>query len=402
MMKNNKKRNDEPKDKIDLFRHLLVKSLANKTNKLRKVNDGNNKIIVIVKEDGLGDYILFLNVLRYLTKVYEGYKFYFICARNVYPLAIHNKDFEEVIAISREETSFFALKKFHAKLAHIKADILLSMAAPRTVEAELASLFINAKTKIAYLGERGALSTRMKSRLDLIYDQLIDTDKTQNTLVQAKKFLHQLIPNSDYLIDKPYLEIEDEHIYLPEDEYYVLFLGGSVFNKKWPPQRFAEVANHIYERTKLTPILIGDEYDIEEEEEFLKYYSHPHYSFMDKLSILEALYVIKKAKFVLSNDSFPVHAASAFNVPSIVVRGQFSGNKFYPYVLDIKDEKYNLPIEVCKDTHCKWCTLDSSGYFCLHGEYNARRKVKCLNKVEPMDVIHKVDELLDKMEVQHG
>ena len=149
MMKNNKKRNDEPKDKIDLFRHLLVKSLANKTNKLRKVNDGNNKIIVIVKEDGLGDYILFLNVLRYLKKAYEGYKFYFICARNVYPLAIHNKDFEEVIAISREETSFFALKKFHAKLAHIKADILLSMAAPRTVEAERASLFINAKTKSA-------------------------------------------------------------------------------------------------------------------------------------------------------------------------------------------------------------------------------------------------------------
>ena len=50
-----------------------------------------------------------------------------------------------------------------------------------------------------------------------------------------------------------------------------------------------------------------------------------------KLSLTELPFVISKSKAVVTNDSAPLHIASAMSVPTVALFGPTSKNKYGPY-----------------------------------------------------------------------
>jgi heptosyltransferase II len=96
---------------------------------------------------------------------------------------------------------------------------------------------------------------------------------------------------------------------------------GSVWKtKRWPPTYFASAAEQLVER-EFAVVFIGSSQDVETMKEVKALITTPHINLVGKTTIAQAAVVISRSKFLLANDSAPVHMATALGVPSVVVFG---------------------------------------------------------------------------------
>lgn len=377
-----------------IIKILLCRFLGLITSVKRAFNKGNTNTILIIKQDGIGDFVLFLPIAEEIRKYYSEKKIIFCCSPLTKEMALSSGFFDETICFSRKDFDLLNICKTFRLFSRVKCDLLLHPTQPRTVEAEIVAYWINAKEKIASLGEAGALPMSAKHKFDKIYNKLIDTGERNMTLIQSANFVRKL-GDIDFKVSLPVItNIQTYPICLPEN-FFVVFLGGSVFNKLWPPERFHSVAEYIVNKTTWKCFVCGTEKDIQQlgcfNDSGIEYYS-----LLGKTSINELIYVLSKAKLVIGNDTCAIHIANAVRVPSICVKGQFSGEKFFPYKVETKTNEDILPYAVSSDVKCKWCTLRNGGYFCLHGDYFAHKKVKCLMHVNVETVIETVDNVLNQ------
>jgi len=402
-MKKNESKNKRSKKKwrvgyalISFLKKIRIKLLGLRVYFKRKFNRGETNTVFLVKWDGIGDFVLFLPIAEELRRLYNDKKLIIACDKHVEYLALECGFFDEVISFDRDDFSFGRIKKtYKSVISKIKCDILLHPTQPRSLSAEILAYLTNAKTKIASLGEVGAISVKLKAKCDKTYDRLIDTGERNMTMIQNASFIRAL-GAEDFLVTMPkFRSVRESYIPLPEN-YFVVFLGGSIFNKLWPAEKFLEVARHIIKETGWVPLLCGLKTDMDQERVFAEAGDIDYYSLVGKTSMCDLIYVISRAKMVIGNDTCAIHIANAVRVPSVCVRGQFSGEKFFPYVVEksLSDDMY--PTHVCADAHCKWCTLRGGGFFCLHGDYYAKKKVKCLMRVSVDDVIKASDATIDK------
>ncbi len=383
------------RDKIKTY---LVLKYGKKTAKKRSENKGDNQNVCIIKQDGIGDFILFIPAFEELKRFYKDKKITLFTSLVNSELAKKSGLFDEVVTFEKKEFENSALRKTYKRFSSFKFDVLLHPTQPRTVEAEILAHFIDAKEKIASKGEAGALPQALKDKFDTIYDRLIDTGEDM-TFIQSAKFIRGL-GDGEFLYTLPKIkEVNSCSIPLPDD-FFIVFMGGSVYNKLYPPENFYKIACHIAKKTGKKCLLLGDKFDLEQLESFKGEENLEYISLIGKTTLSELLYVISKSSLVVGNDTCAIHMANALSVPSVCVRGQFSGDKFYPYKVEVPlKENDVLPVDVKAEVKCKGCTKRGGGYFCLHGDYFSNKKVKCLMRVTVDDVIRAVDQVLDKNKI---
>jgi heptosyltransferase III len=94
-------------------------------------------------------------------------------------------------------------------------------------------------------------------------------------------------------------------------KYAVIHPYASAPQKKWPAERFCEVARYL-NLWNITPVFLADQGD--DASPFTA-----HQVFRGSLSDVKAL--LSKASVFIGNDSGPAHMAAAFAVPSVVLFG---------------------------------------------------------------------------------
>jgi lipopolysaccharide heptosyltransferase II len=96
---------------------------------------------------------------------------------------------------------------------------------------------------------------------------------------------------------------------------------GSVWKtKRWLPERFAAVAAKLSAKGYLVTF-IGSAQDRESMMGVKNLLAIPHMDLVGKTTIAQAAKVIANSRFLLTNDSAPVHIATALRIPSIVLFG---------------------------------------------------------------------------------
>lgn len=97
----------------------------------------------------------------------------------------------------------------------------------------------------------------------------------------------------------------------PQARYAVLHPFASAPQKRWPAERFCEVARYL-ELWNITPVFLASPHD--ESAPFAA-----HSVFQGDLTKVKTL--LSKACLFVGNDSGPAHIAAAFGVPSVVLFG---------------------------------------------------------------------------------
>ena len=118
----------------------------------------------------------------------------------------------------------------------------------------------------------------------------------------------------------------------PERPLLAVAPGSRWPTKRWPVERFAQVAQELATRHDAGVVMLGDVHDEPMAAELCQRLSVPVLNRVGQLSIMQTAALLQRTRLLLSNDSGLMHMATALQVPVVAVFGptvpEFG---FYPF-----------------------------------------------------------------------
>ncbi len=137
--------------------------------------------------------------------------------------------------------------------------------------------------------------------------------------------------------DKPCLELADytrPDFVFGDSRYIVLNINASPLatERRWPRERFLFLAESLLREFSLDLILIGSKSEREYVEPLEKVLANPTrvHNLAGKLRLPDVAYLLKNAVVLISNDSGPVHLASALDTPVVAFYGPETPKRYGP------------------------------------------------------------------------
>jgi heptosyltransferase-2 len=106
------------------------------------------------------------------------------------------------------------------------------------------------------------------------------------------------------------------------DETLAAVAPGSVWpTKRWPADRFAEVARTLWHKKQIRTVLIGGPEDIDLGELIQQQSGEAVINGVGRFSLLGSAELIRRCRVILTNDSAPLHLAVGVNTPVVAIFG---------------------------------------------------------------------------------
>ena len=174
---------------------------------------------------------------------------------------------------------------------------------------------------------------------------------------------------------------EAEHKWATEllaDENVIAINPGAAYGsaKRWLPERFAEVADTLAGRYGAKIVLTGGPGEREIGDDIAQAMHAPVLNMVAQTSVRQMMALLAHSRLLVSNDSGPMHVASAFSVPIVAVFGSTDHTTTCP-------ASGNVRI-VRKPTDCAPCLLRQ-----------CPTDHRCMTAITAADVIQAATELLD-------
>lgn len=147
--------------------------------------------------------------------------------------------------------------------------------------------------------------------------------------------------------------------------------------KRWLPERFAEVAQRLWQERGATCVFIGSPAEASVAQDVERMLAGHCINLAGKTSIRALMAVIAKCDLFVTNDSGPMHIAAAFDKPIVAIFGSTDYHRTYPLA-----------------TKTRIVTRDADCAPCHHRECPTDHR--CMTSVTVDDVFGAVNELLVK------
>lgn len=213
-------------------------------------------------------------------------------------------------------------------------------------------------------------------------------------MIQRHRILLNYLGLKEYKGKLPTLKKQERMI---EGNYCVLCPGASTSVKRWPIERFVEVADWLIEQRGWDVHLCGGAEEISTAEELisLSKYSDRIVNHVGKTTFSEWSSIIEYAQMAIGNDSATLHIAAGHRVPSVCITGIYDKYQFFPYLVDELDEGDSLPETAFVDMPCEYCR--TKGYFAGYGNPICQQALKAGKCTLCIDAIT-VDMMKEKIE----
>jgi heptosyltransferase-2 len=157
--------------------------------------------------------------------------------------------------------------------------------------------------------------------------------------------------------------------------------AGSVWpTKRWPEDKYSKLISRLETELNLVAVLTGSRKDFDSGESIIRNSQSHAVNFCAKTSLSELMALMKHFKLFITNDSGPMHIATAFGVPTLAVFGPTTKELgFFPY------GENGRVIEV-KGLACRPCALHG-GKKCPRGHF------KCMNDISVEEVFEAAKEM---------
>lgn len=142
------------------------------------------------------------------------------------------------------------------------------------------------------------------------------------------------------------------------DRIVVLSPGSRSHTKRWPKERFAELAKKLRAEFPVKIILIGDKEDVENNKHIVKDAGFPILDLSGKTTLRELACLLKRTSLLITNDSANLHMASYLDIPVIAIFGITDDEKYGPWSKNSYVVKREIPCRPCQKAQCKFGTLE--------------------------------------------
>lgn len=152
--------------------------------------------------------------------------------------------------------------------------------------------------------------------------------------------------------------------------------GPNMQYKRWPTERFIDVARHIVDRYRCRVVLFGGSDEATMAEEAAQRIGPPALSAAGRLTIRQSYEVMKRAQLFISNDSGPMHLAAAAGIPLLAIFGPTMEYKTSP--LGRRSEVLTAPV-ACRPCYA-YKPVECHSFECLKS-ITVERVVAAVDKV---------------------
>ncbi len=339
-------------------------------------NYNDIKRILVITLSNTGDVILTTPVVEALLKQFPGVKLDIVVGPNGKEVFGKHKKVSKIF-IYDKRTGFFEKFRLIKKLRNMHYDMAVDLkntAIPFLIGARLKSKVV-CRTK----GRRGGIHKK-DQHLAIIESMGIDIkDAGLNIEIDKEDF-----ENIDELLR------DTSHCFIPKigtqkrgcvPKFVVVSCGAKSHTKRWPASYFAALIDSVKNDLGYEIILVGkDEGDFPDSGRVVarlvkKIMQTEPIDFLGKTNLRELAALIKKASLLITNDSAPLHIASAVNTPTVAIFGPTNEDKYGPLASKSIVLRKRLKCAPCEKAQCR---------------YN----YECMRQITVDDAINAVKEIL--------
>ncbi|MDZ4727234.1 MAG: lipopolysaccharide heptosyltransferase II [Leptospira sp.] len=349
--------------------------------------------ILILQTAFLGDLILSTPFFHAVRNQFPDAQIDLVCNLGTEQIVFGNPDISEVIPIDKKKSHkrLFGFLKFALALRDKNYDIIFS---PHfSYRSTILSYIIGAKIRIGYKQSgfsflhtkkilRPVIGPHEVHKLfSLLYDSENDFPKGRD----QRPFLYPgevEITNFNHKASE--LKI------LPKS--YIIIAPSSLWEtKRMPEEKFVSVMSHILRKRSETIVLVGSKSDTAIEEKIFgllkteplkpKERIRVH-SLIGKTSLGDLAVWIQNSSAIITNDSSPVHYASAFDIPTVMIYGATIPGFGYSSL----STKHKL-IEI-ENLNCRPCGIHG-GKICPKSHF------KCMLDQDPLKIFKALEEVIN-------
>ncbi|MFA5863598.1 MAG: lipopolysaccharide heptosyltransferase II [Phycisphaerae bacterium] len=318
------------------------------------------KNILIIKPSAAGDIICALPILPALKNRYPNAKITWLIASHLADLLRGHPLLDDLIEFNRRRYGYLThswsvTKRFMAFLKILRQerfDLVIDLqglfrsgflawttqAPVRIGPAEKRELgWIFYTHRIPQLPH----DTHIVDRIAAL-DSLLDLDLT------APKFILHIQDSAKQKIND-FLHARD----LKPNQFITLAPGGTWPSKRWPTEKFAQLANLIVTQLNYPVVLVGGRSEKPLAESILQKANNPKiFDLTAHTTLPELLAVLANSKALVCNDSGPMHMAVALNIPVTAIIGPTNPQRTGPYRRPQSIVKSAKPCSPCYKRQC--------------------------------------------------
>lgn len=290
------------------------------------------KRLLIVKNDAIGDYVIFRNFIEALQQHprYKGYDVYLMVHPRVMPLA-QLLDQHFVTGFIECPQELYALKTqlhFFTKLWSYRFDKLLHPTYSPNAHIERIISYSNIKHKIAYSGDTSNISLEEQMYYAQFYTQRIEA-AVEHEFEKQKLFFSSVL-GAGHLPDKPYLK--RTRATLPN--WISICPGASNPRRSWSAANHLELikALHQWNSNLLFCVITGP--GEAHFYESIQASSPVAISHCEPNGFAELIDALSASALVICMDSAPAHLSVALDVKNICISNGNHFRRFVPYPIE--------------------------------------------------------------------
>ncbi|MBM3249034.1 MAG: lipopolysaccharide heptosyltransferase II [Candidatus Omnitrophica bacterium] len=337
------------------------------------------KRVLIVRTDRIGDVILSTPAIRAVKDFYPNSFVAVMVSPYAKEIIEGNPYADEVIIYDKDKVhkSVFASIRFANQLKKRKFDLAIIL--HPTNRVNLVSYFARIPERVGYNRKMGFLLTKKlddKKHLGEKHEMEYSLDVIRAIGIESKEkelFMPIKLESENWLED-----MLAKNRILNQDRLIAIHPAASCPSKIWPQESFAKISDKLIEAGYKIIVVAGPK-DKKIANKVAEKISYPVLNLAGDTSVSHLASILKRCKLFISNDSGPVHIASAVGTPVISIFGRnqkgLSPLRWGP--LGIKDKFLH------KDVGCIECLA-----------HNCKKEFTCLKAIKVEDVLKAVEEIL--------
>ena len=354
---------------------ILFDSIALWAAKVPKHNQ--LKLILLIRQDAIGDFILWLDTAKEYRKYYPPENYIIILIGNEIwsDLAKGLPFWDEVLPVNVK--AFKALSRYRWNILRKVRNFGAKIAIQPTYSREFyhGDSLIRASNASKKVSSAGNMSNRdqLKSILaDRWLTELIPSSPEQlSELERNAEFFSGFIKKL-YLPSYPELELScDCNIQeLKHESFYVLSIGANKKYREWPYKYYAKISQKIHKKTGWLGLICGAENEFYLGEHIKKLCDAPLQNYTGKTTLSELTCLLAKSQILISNETGTAHIANAVGTPTVCILGGGHFGRFVPYpelsgkINNLKVVYHKMPCYGC-DWKCVYHIKDEDPAPCI-------------------------------------
>ena len=302
--------------------------------------ENTKKTVILIRQDNIGDFILWLDTAKEYKKYYSPEKYKIILLGNSIwcDLAKELPYWDEVIPVNQKQ--FKTISRYRRKILKKVRDLKAEISIQPTFSREFyhGDSLARASRAIHRFCSVGNMSNRnwLKQFLaDSWHTELIPASTEPLTELERNAEFFSGLSDYPHLTSYPQLDVPEFWLSpeWKEQPFYILVPGtsGGVAGKEWPPAFFSDLATKVFRQTGWEGAICGTKQEHRLGEQILKQTDVPLQNLCGQTTLVELAGLLSQSRLTISNDTGVVYLSSAVGTSSVCILGGGHFGRFVPF-----------------------------------------------------------------------